>query len=256
MSDKLYRIGEAAALLSLKSYVLRFWETEFPQLEPVRTDKGQRLYTEEHVELLKLIKHLLHERGLTIDGARRILKSQAEELSVDGARRILKSQAEHMPSVNLLPNNPTASLPSVSPSALTANSSPAQQLVPQNIESGDFARPQPDAVYKNSSVFPSSHSASPSNALSGASSGDFSCAACAQTLKRAENAEEIARQYELLVDEFVLELQELKALLSPDVAQGAATLGQKPNETGEVNKNGEAAKAGEHTGSAFEDNRI
>ena len=75
MTGKLYRIGEAAALLDLKSYVLRFWETEFPQLEPVRTDKGQRLYTEEHIELLKLIKKLLHERGLTIDGARRILNS-------------------------------------------------------------------------------------------------------------------------------------------------------------------------------------
>lgn len=75
MSGKMYRIGEAAALLGLKSYVLRFWETEFPQLEPVRTDKGQRLYTEEHIELLKLIRKLLHERGLTIDGARRILNS-------------------------------------------------------------------------------------------------------------------------------------------------------------------------------------
>ena len=75
MTGKMYRIGEASAALGLKSYVLRFWETEFPQLEPVRTEKGQRLYTEEHLELLKLIKHLLHERGLTIDGARRILNS-------------------------------------------------------------------------------------------------------------------------------------------------------------------------------------
>ena len=78
MTGKLYRIGEAAALLDLKSYVLRFWETEFPQLEPVRTDKGQRLYTEGHIELLKLIKKLLHERGLTIDGARRILNNSPE----------------------------------------------------------------------------------------------------------------------------------------------------------------------------------
>ncbi len=75
MSGRMYRIGEAATLLNLKSYVLRFWETAFPQLEPVRTDKGQRLYTEKHLELLKIIKYLLHERGLTIDGARRILNS-------------------------------------------------------------------------------------------------------------------------------------------------------------------------------------
>ena len=49
MGEKLYRIGEAAELLELKTYVLRFWETEFPQLTPLRTDKGQRLYSEEHI---------------------------------------------------------------------------------------------------------------------------------------------------------------------------------------------------------------
>lgn len=73
MSEKTYRIGEAAALLDLKTYVLRFWETEFPQLEPLRTEKGQRLYTEKHVIMLRAIKSLLHDRGMTIDGARRYL---------------------------------------------------------------------------------------------------------------------------------------------------------------------------------------
>lgn len=73
MSDKLYRIGEASELLELKTYVLRFWETVFPQLEPLRTDKGQRLYSEGHIALLKRIKQLLHEQGMTIEGARRVL---------------------------------------------------------------------------------------------------------------------------------------------------------------------------------------
>ena len=73
MSDKVYRIGEAAALLELKDYVLRFWETEFPQLAPVRTEKGQRLYSEENIALLRRIKYLLHEQGMTIEGARRVL---------------------------------------------------------------------------------------------------------------------------------------------------------------------------------------
>ena len=76
MSDKVYRIGEAAELLALKAYVLRFWETEFPQLVPIRTDKGQRLYSEENLALLRRIKYLLHEQGLTIEGARRILASR------------------------------------------------------------------------------------------------------------------------------------------------------------------------------------
>ena len=78
MSERTYKIGEAAQLLNLKSYVLRFWETEFPQLTPIRTEKGQRLYSESDLELLKFIRHLLHERGLTIEGARKVLQSRNE----------------------------------------------------------------------------------------------------------------------------------------------------------------------------------
>ncbi|NHZ46752.1 MerR family transcriptional regulator [Desulfovibrio sp. XJ01] len=73
MAERTYRIGEAASLLNLKTYVLRFWETEFPQLVPLRTEKGQRLYTEADLALLRRIRFLLHERGLTIEGARRML---------------------------------------------------------------------------------------------------------------------------------------------------------------------------------------
>lgn len=77
MAERTYRIGEAAAMLDLKTYVLRFWETEFPQLEPLRTKKGQRLYTQQHVDLLRRIKSLLYDRGMTIDGARRMLAQDA-----------------------------------------------------------------------------------------------------------------------------------------------------------------------------------
>ena len=78
MSEKTYRIGEAAALLNLKTYVLRFWEVEFPQISPLRTEKGQRLYREEDVSVLRRIRYLLHERGLTIEGARRILAEEGK----------------------------------------------------------------------------------------------------------------------------------------------------------------------------------
>ncbi|MDR0816411.1 MAG: MerR family transcriptional regulator [Desulfovibrio sp.] len=77
MSEKTYRIGEAAELLNLKTHVLRFWETEFPQLAPSRTDKGQRLYTKTDVTLLRRIQQLLHEQGMTIEGARRVLEGSA-----------------------------------------------------------------------------------------------------------------------------------------------------------------------------------
>jgi len=73
-----YRIGEVAEFLKLKSYVLRFWESEFSQLVPLRTEKGQRLYTEEHVALLRHIQILLHKKGMTIEGARRILEHEED----------------------------------------------------------------------------------------------------------------------------------------------------------------------------------
>lgn len=77
MTERTYRIGEAARLLKLESYVLRFWELEFSQLCPIRTPKGQRIYTEADIELLRRIRELLHEQGMTIEGARRILARDA-----------------------------------------------------------------------------------------------------------------------------------------------------------------------------------
>ena len=77
MSEKLYKIGQAAALLNLNTSVLRFWETVFPQLTPRRTDSGQRFYTEEDMALLRRIQQLLHQKGMTIEGARRILDGSA-----------------------------------------------------------------------------------------------------------------------------------------------------------------------------------
>ena len=105
MSEKIYRIGEAAALLELKDHVLRFWETEFSQLVPVRTEKGQRLYSEENIALLRRIKYLLHEQGMTIEGARRVLATPpratgqaqaagAENLPPPGAQSQLSSGSE------------------------------------------------------------------------------------------------------------------------------------------------------------------
>jgi len=75
-SEGRYKIGQAAQLLDIEPYVLRYWETEFPQLAPIRTAKGQRLYTQEHLDLIRRIKHLLYEEGMTIEGARRKLTEQ------------------------------------------------------------------------------------------------------------------------------------------------------------------------------------
>lgn len=106
MREKTYRIGEAADMLRLKSYVLRFWETEFPQLAPLRTDKGQRLYTDYHIALLHRIRHLLHEQGMTIEGARRVLASTARvdiPLEADASVHTLAGTATALPSPPLAP---------------------------------------------------------------------------------------------------------------------------------------------------------
>ncbi len=74
--DRLYfRIGEVAKLCHLPAYVLRFWETEFPNLAPRKSSKGQRLYRKGDVENVLRIKKLLYEEGFTIAGARQHLKS-------------------------------------------------------------------------------------------------------------------------------------------------------------------------------------
>src|ERR1700704_6473392 len=75
--DKLYfRIGEVAALCRLPAYVLRFWETEFPQLKPVKSSTGQRMYRRKDVESVLRIKQLLYEEGFTIPGARKHLRAE------------------------------------------------------------------------------------------------------------------------------------------------------------------------------------
>jgi len=71
-----YRIGEVSRLTSLKPFVLRYWETEFPTLEPVKSPSGHRLYRQEDVEMVLRIKRLLYDEGYTIAGARRHLREQ------------------------------------------------------------------------------------------------------------------------------------------------------------------------------------
>jgi DNA-binding transcriptional MerR regulator len=77
--DKLYfRIGEVATLCHLPAYVLRFWESEFPQLKPVKSSTGQRMYRKRDVESVLHIKRLLYEQGFTIAGARQQLRAETK----------------------------------------------------------------------------------------------------------------------------------------------------------------------------------
>lgn len=71
-----YRIGEAAKLLGVETHVIRYWETEFPQLRPVRAPSGQRLYHSHHLDMLTLVKELLYNQGYTIAGAKKALEEK------------------------------------------------------------------------------------------------------------------------------------------------------------------------------------
>lgn len=72
----LFRIGEVSRLTGTKAFVLRYWETEFPTLQPVKSSSGHRMYRREDIESVFEIKRLLYEEGFTIAGARRHLAEQ------------------------------------------------------------------------------------------------------------------------------------------------------------------------------------
>ena len=74
-------ISEAATELDLPQHVLRFWETKFPQIKPMKRGGGRRYYRRDDLELLAAIRDLLYERGYTIKGVQKLLKQQ-------GVRRI------------------------------------------------------------------------------------------------------------------------------------------------------------------------
>ena len=73
--DRLYfKIGDVARICEVETYVLRFWETQFPQLKPNKSGTGQRLYRRRDVELALEIKRLVHAEGYTLNGARQALE--------------------------------------------------------------------------------------------------------------------------------------------------------------------------------------
>ncbi|MBW2060569.1 MAG: MerR family transcriptional regulator [Deltaproteobacteria bacterium] len=78
--DKIYfRIGEAAELIGVEPFVLRYWESEFPQIKPVRAASKQRLYRRQDLETFLAVKRLLYEDKFTIAGAKKRIAAKAGE---------------------------------------------------------------------------------------------------------------------------------------------------------------------------------
>ncbi|HVR40625.1 MAG TPA: MerR family transcriptional regulator [Thermoanaerobaculia bacterium] len=76
VEEKLYKIGEVCRMADVQPYVLRYWETEFPQLAPNKSGGGQRLYTRREIDTILRIKELLYREGFTIAGAKKKLETE------------------------------------------------------------------------------------------------------------------------------------------------------------------------------------
>ena len=111
-----YSIGEVSEATDLKQYVLRYWESEFPQLSPAKNRAGNRTYREKDIELANFIKNLLYEKKYTIEGARQKLK----ELQEQGQALNISSLEEPAP---VPPPVAAASEPQPEPAIVTAPAS-------------------------------------------------------------------------------------------------------------------------------------
>tara|TARA_B100000519_G_scaffold23044_1_gene16299 strand:+ start:227 stop:586 length:360 start_codon:yes stop_codon:yes gene_type:complete len=87
-----YSIGEVSELTGLKAYVLRYWETEFPQLKPPKNRAGNRTYRQKDIDLILHVKNLLYNEKYTIDGARSVLKGGTNKSNMNEAETVNEKQ--------------------------------------------------------------------------------------------------------------------------------------------------------------------
>ncbi|MEG1623023.1 MAG: MerR family transcriptional regulator [Alistipes sp.] len=80
-----YSMGEVSELFDVNPSLIRYWEAQFDVLRPTKNKKGNRMFSPQDVEYLKLIYHLVKERGMTLDGAKKSLKQNQSEISRDAA---------------------------------------------------------------------------------------------------------------------------------------------------------------------------
>ena len=109
-----FSIGEACELLDLKPHVLRYWETQFPGLNPSKNRSGNRVYQRREIKLLLLVKHLLYEERFTIEGARQRLKqlrksgdvqSEATRALNQNTVQMLRQELRHLSELLAPPNS-------------------------------------------------------------------------------------------------------------------------------------------------------
>ena len=93
-------IGEVEQLLKVKSYVLRFWEESFSQVKPLKRKGGRRLYSEDIINTLRIIRNLINEDGYTVKGVKKYLsKNKISDIKKDGSIKVseeLDIKLEHI----------------------------------------------------------------------------------------------------------------------------------------------------------------
>jgi DNA-binding transcriptional MerR regulator len=93
-------IGEAASELGLETHVLRYWETRFPKdVRPIKRDDGRRMFRPEDMNALRAIRLLVHERGMTLKGAKAMLAEQGIDAVLDGSAKLSAAALEPVRSV-------------------------------------------------------------------------------------------------------------------------------------------------------------
>jgi DNA-binding transcriptional MerR regulator len=107
-NKKYFRIGEVSSLLKVEPYVLRYWESEFKTIKPVKAGSGHRVYTRKDVETLQMIKHLLYNEKFSIKGAKKKLletKKEVKIISQPNTRALKEIASELKELVNFLRTN-------------------------------------------------------------------------------------------------------------------------------------------------------
>ena len=80
IEKKYYSIGEVASMFNVATSLIRFWESEFDLIKPKKNRKGNRQFTKDDIENVKIIYHLVKERGFTLQGAKEMLKNNDDEV--------------------------------------------------------------------------------------------------------------------------------------------------------------------------------
>ena len=93
IEKKYYSIGEVASILDVSTSLIRFWESEFEIIKPKKNRKGNRQFTKDDIENVKLIYHLVKEKGYTLQGAKEIIKNRNQQVKdnielIDSLKRI------------------------------------------------------------------------------------------------------------------------------------------------------------------------